>query len=79
MTILNLTVYYNGASVTLDPADIESMERHTAEQDAQWGHLDAKPYTKVVLKSGAKTSAGIGTAYVAETPEKIMPEADLVV
>ena len=72
---ITLHKYYNGQAITLDADQIDTAVRHSAEDDAKWGadHLiDAKPYTAITMKAGAKTSEGVGTAYVSETPEMIL-------
>lgn len=72
MATIVLHRYYNDAALSLESGDIKSTKRFSAEDDAQWPeHIDAKPYTLVELKDGARTSEGAGNAYVKETPEQI--------
>lgn len=73
MTI-KLHIYFNDDVVEMDKDHIAEMTRHSANDDAAWGpeHAPYKPYTKVKLEDGQKTSQGVGTAYVSETPEEIL-------
>jgi hypothetical protein len=72
MSELSLTVYYNGAPVSLNFNDISTMDRKSIADDAAWGHLDPAPYTEVRLKEGAVTSAGVGSCFVSQTPDDIL-------
>lgn len=73
MTI-KLHIYFNGEAVEMDKDHIAEMTRHSANDDAAWGpeHAPYQPYTAIKLEEGQTTSQGVGTAYVAETPEEIL-------
>jgi hypothetical protein len=72
MTSIVLHRYYNNQALSLNSDDIDTMKRFSAEHDAGFHPLDPFPYTAITLKKGAKTSEGVGTAYVKETPSEIL-------
>ena len=73
MAKITLHKYFNTSiALTLESADIESMVRHSAQDDAVWAdHIDPQPYTQIMMKDGTATSEGVRTAYVSETPDQI--------
>lgn len=74
-----LSVYWNNEIVTMNREDIAEIRCVSKEEDAAWKHDNPKAHTAITLKKGAKTSHGVGTAYVSEIPEDIMGSPSLVV
>jgi len=63
--------YYNDVVLKLDTEHIASMQRFSADNDARWRHPNPQPYTAIKLLDDCKTSEGVSTAYVKETPPEI--------
>jgi len=72
--MITLHTYYNDQAVQLDPTAIDTIQEYGPEADAAWGpeHGAGLPYTKVSLKAGARTSEGVGNAYVRESQADII-------
>lgn len=79
MTKIALSVYWNDEIVMLKREDIAQIRRVSAEEDAVWQHDDPKAHTAIILKTGARTSQNVGTAYVRELPDEVMESPLLIV